>query len=109
MVLSSVTQPDKGLVTIKDNKVMYKAASVFSGVITFNYIVNAMDTGHVTVTVVAQTTTPSADHTPPVRINGIKILFLSLEKRPLNSVRHRLLQRMQVRTMLLFQMVVVLT
>lgn len=66
MTLSSVTQPDKGVASIKDNKVLYIPIPDFTGVVTFNYIVNAMDTGYVTVAIAATTTNPSNDHTPPV-------------------------------------------
>jgi uncharacterized repeat protein (TIGR02543 family) len=65
MTLSSVTQPDKGVATIKDNKVVYIAESGFEGAVTFKYIVNAMDTGYVTVAVTADTTSSSKDRTPP--------------------------------------------
>jgi uncharacterized repeat protein (TIGR02543 family) len=66
LVVSTVSQPDKGLAIIKENKVTYIPASGFSGVVTFDYIVNALDTGHIIITVVSKTTTPSTDHTPPL-------------------------------------------
>lgn len=70
LLLSSVTQPDNGLVAIKSNKVIYIPAPGFSGTETFQYVVNAIDTGEVRITVTA-TTTP---HPPRIVITGDKTL-----------------------------------